>query len=168
MSWQKKIGEWLKEHFPAIRFIVTSHSPYICQSSDPDGLIRLPGIGRTYRPRSSTGISTQEPITGRHAGRTRRWTSVRSISPGVVSAVGGRVSTGGVVAGRCAVRRCWKNACSSSAGKGERLCLTSPWGRTRRESAASSSSVPRPHVRSTRSWRRCFVVTTPCHGASGS
>jgi hypothetical protein len=43
VSWQKKIGDWLKSHFPLTQFIVTSHSPYICQSADSNGLIRLPG-----------------------------------------------------------------------------------------------------------------------------
>lgn len=42
VTWQKRIGGWLKAHFPAIQFIVTSHSPYICQAADPGGLIRLP------------------------------------------------------------------------------------------------------------------------------
>jgi hypothetical protein len=49
VSWQKKIGTWLKEHFPQIQFIVTTHSPYICQSADPGGLISLPGP-RENRP----------------------------------------------------------------------------------------------------------------------
>ncbi|WP_237322894.1 AAA family ATPase [Streptomyces sp. JJ36] len=43
VSWQMRVGEWLKEHFPSIQFIVTTHSPYICQAADPAGLIRLPG-----------------------------------------------------------------------------------------------------------------------------
>lgn len=43
VSWQKRIGGWLKAHFPNIQFIVTTHSPYICQAADPGGLIRLPG-----------------------------------------------------------------------------------------------------------------------------
>jgi energy-coupling factor transporter ATP-binding protein EcfA2 len=43
VSWQKGIGHWLKTHFPLIQFIVTSHSPYICQSADPGGLVRLAG-----------------------------------------------------------------------------------------------------------------------------
>ncbi|WP_326829222.1 AAA family ATPase [Streptosporangium sp. NBC_01810] len=51
VSWQKKIGEWLKRHFPATQFIVTSHSPYICQSADPGGLIRLPGVDEDVPPR---------------------------------------------------------------------------------------------------------------------
>lgn len=45
VSWQQVIGTWLKRHFPEIQFIVTSHSPYICQSADPGGLILLPGPG---------------------------------------------------------------------------------------------------------------------------
>ncbi|GAB3179339.1 AAA family ATPase [Streptomyces incanus] len=43
VSWQRRIGSWLTSHFPRIQFIVTTHSPYICQSADPGGLIRLPG-----------------------------------------------------------------------------------------------------------------------------
>jgi hypothetical protein len=43
VSWQQKIGEWLKTHFPMIQFIVTTHSPYVCQSASAGGLVRLPG-----------------------------------------------------------------------------------------------------------------------------
>ncbi|MFJ6619938.1 AAA family ATPase [Kitasatospora sp. NPDC091335] len=43
VSWQKRIGGWLKQHFPLVQFLVTTHSPYICQAADPAGLIRLPG-----------------------------------------------------------------------------------------------------------------------------
>ncbi|WP_199788080.1 MULTISPECIES: AAA family ATPase [unclassified Streptomyces] len=50
MSWQQRIGRWLTTHFPAIQFIVTTHSPYICQAADPGGLIRLPGIGEQEPP----------------------------------------------------------------------------------------------------------------------
>ncbi len=41
VSWQRRIGFWLKEHFPNIQFIVTTHSPFICQAVDPGGLVRL-------------------------------------------------------------------------------------------------------------------------------
>ncbi|MBK7758735.1 MAG: AAA family ATPase [Deltaproteobacteria bacterium] len=40
--WQQNIGAWLTRHFPAIQFLVTTHSPFICQSASPRGLIRLP------------------------------------------------------------------------------------------------------------------------------
>lgn len=50
VSWQKAIGGWLKRHFPHMQFIVSSHSPYICQSADPGGLIRLPGANEDVAP----------------------------------------------------------------------------------------------------------------------
>ena len=45
VSWQKRIGFWLKEHFPSVQFIVTTHSPFICQAADAKGLIRIPAPG---------------------------------------------------------------------------------------------------------------------------
>jgi energy-coupling factor transporter ATP-binding protein EcfA2 len=51
VRWQKTIGTWLKTHFPQIQFIVTTHSPYVCQSADPGGLILLPGPGENRPPR---------------------------------------------------------------------------------------------------------------------
>ncbi|PRX96969.1 AAA family ATPase [Allonocardiopsis opalescens] len=50
VSWQQQIGPWLTAHFPNIQFIVTSHSPYVCQSADPGGLIRLPGPDEAAAP----------------------------------------------------------------------------------------------------------------------
>lgn len=55
MTWQKRIGQWLTAHFPAIQFIVTTHSPYICQAADPGGLIRLPGAGEQKPPQVVDG-----------------------------------------------------------------------------------------------------------------
>ncbi|GAA4598385.1 energy-coupling factor transporter ATP-binding protein EcfA2 [Actinoplanes octamycinicus] len=51
VSWQKRIGPWLREHFPNIQFIVTTHSPYVCQSASPGGLIQLPGPNDDFAPR---------------------------------------------------------------------------------------------------------------------
>lgn len=45
ISWQKRLGFWLKSHFPRIQFIVTTHSPFVCQAADSRGLIRLPAPG---------------------------------------------------------------------------------------------------------------------------
>lgn len=50
VSWQRKIGGWLRKHFPNIQFIVSSHSPYICQAADPGGLIRLAGPNERRPP----------------------------------------------------------------------------------------------------------------------
>lgn len=45
VSWQQVIGFWLKTRFPQIQFIVSTHSPFICQAADRKGLIRLPAPG---------------------------------------------------------------------------------------------------------------------------
>jgi hypothetical protein len=50
VSWQRRIGPWLTAHFPRIQFLVTTHSPYICQAADPGGLIRLPGVDEGRAP----------------------------------------------------------------------------------------------------------------------
>jgi hypothetical protein len=50
VPWQRRIGTWLKTHFPNIQFIVTTHSPYICHAADPGGLIRLPGPNEDKPP----------------------------------------------------------------------------------------------------------------------
>lgn len=47
VSWQQRIGFWLKQHFPNIQFLVTTHSPFICQAADRRGLIRLSAPGET-------------------------------------------------------------------------------------------------------------------------
>lgn len=49
VSWQKRIGFWLKQHFPNIQFLVTTHSPFVCQAADLKGLIRLPAPGEHRR-----------------------------------------------------------------------------------------------------------------------
>jgi AAA domain, putative AbiEii toxin, Type IV TA system/AAA domain len=45
VSWQQRIGPWLKSHFPNMQFLVTSHSPFVCQAADANGLIVLPRPG---------------------------------------------------------------------------------------------------------------------------
>lgn len=43
---QQRLGFWLKKHFPNIQFIVATHSPLICQATDPGGLFRMPRCGK--------------------------------------------------------------------------------------------------------------------------
>ena len=54
VSWQQRIGAWLCKHFPRVQFIVTTHSPFVCQSVVQDGqvrggLFRLPASGAEER-----------------------------------------------------------------------------------------------------------------------
>lgn len=46
-AWQQRLGFWMMEHFPSVQFIVTTHSPFICQAAVPGGLIRLPAPGES-------------------------------------------------------------------------------------------------------------------------
>jgi predicted ATPase len=44
-TWQKKIGFWLTEHFPNLQFLVTTHSPLICQAAVNGSIFRLASPG---------------------------------------------------------------------------------------------------------------------------
>jgi len=43
---QQRLGFWLKRHFENIQFIVTTHSPLICQAAEPGGLFTMPRCGK--------------------------------------------------------------------------------------------------------------------------
>ena len=45
-TWQRKIGVWFREHFPNLQFIVTTHSPLICQAATVGTVWRLPRPGQ--------------------------------------------------------------------------------------------------------------------------
>lgn len=63
-AWQRRVGFWLKDHFPNIQFIVTTHSPFICQAADDGGLIRLPSPGEDGAPEHLTGDAFQSVVNG--------------------------------------------------------------------------------------------------------
>lgn len=44
-SWQKRIGHWFRNHFPNVQFIVTTHSPLVCQASEVGSVYILPPAG---------------------------------------------------------------------------------------------------------------------------
>ncbi|GGX37969.1 AAA family ATPase [Streptomyces chartreusis] len=46
-AWQREIGFWLKKHFPLVQFIVTTHSPLVCQAADRGRIYHMaqPGSG---------------------------------------------------------------------------------------------------------------------------
>jgi predicted ATPase len=44
-SWQREIGPWLTKLFPAVQFIVTTHSPYVCQTAVRGSVWTLPAPG---------------------------------------------------------------------------------------------------------------------------
>ena len=64
-EWQREIGFWLKRHFPRIQFIVTTHSPIICQAADPGGLFVLPEPGSDREPFRLSEEEYNKIIAGR-------------------------------------------------------------------------------------------------------
>ncbi len=44
-SWQKRIGHWFRTHFPNVQFIVTTHSPLVCQAAEVGSVFILPPAG---------------------------------------------------------------------------------------------------------------------------
>lgn len=64
-EWQREIGFWLKRHFPNVQFMVTSHSPIICQAADPNGLFVLPEPGSDAQPRALTDEEYKKVIASR-------------------------------------------------------------------------------------------------------
>lgn len=64
-EWQREIGFWLKRHFPKVQFLVTTHSPIICQAADENGLFVLPEPGSDEPARALTAEEYQTVITSR-------------------------------------------------------------------------------------------------------
>jgi len=64
-EWQREIGFWLKRHFPKIQFLVTTHSPIICQAADKNGLFVLPAPGSDSKPRALTQEEYNQVIASR-------------------------------------------------------------------------------------------------------
>lgn len=64
-SWQRVIGDWFKRVLPNIQFIVTSHSPLICQAADEDGIFHLPPPGEMTLPFQLSHMDYQHIIASR-------------------------------------------------------------------------------------------------------
>ena len=44
-TWQQRVGRWFCEHFPNVQFIVSTHSPLVCQSAEKGSIYALPRSG---------------------------------------------------------------------------------------------------------------------------
>lgn len=64
-EWQREIGFWLKRHCPKIQFLVTTHSPIICQAADPNGLFVLPEPGSNKQPHRLDAAQYNKIISSR-------------------------------------------------------------------------------------------------------
>jgi predicted ATP-binding protein involved in virulence len=64
-EWQRQIGFWLKGHFPNIQFLVTTHSPLICQAADRNGIFVLPEPGSDEKPRQLSNEEYEKIIAAK-------------------------------------------------------------------------------------------------------
>jgi hypothetical protein len=44
-TWQRRVGLWFRQHFPNMQFIVTTHSPLVCQAAEVGSVWKLPRPG---------------------------------------------------------------------------------------------------------------------------
>lgn len=63
-TWQRRIGLWFREHFPNLQFIVTTHSPLICQAATVGTVWRLPKPGSNESGGMVTGIDLDRLLYG--------------------------------------------------------------------------------------------------------
>jgi energy-coupling factor transporter ATP-binding protein EcfA2 len=63
-TWQRRIGLWFREHFPKLQFIVTTHSPLVCQAAEVGTVWRLPRPGTDEEARQVTGVELDRLIYG--------------------------------------------------------------------------------------------------------
>ena len=62
--WQRRIGIWFREHFPNLQFIVTTHSPLICQAATVGTVWRLPKPGSNESGGMVTGKELDRLLYG--------------------------------------------------------------------------------------------------------
>lgn len=63
-TWQSRIGNWLTAHFPNIQFIVTSHSPIVCQAASQGTIWKLSTPGGEGEARQILGMELDRLLYG--------------------------------------------------------------------------------------------------------
>lgn len=54
-TWQRRVGGWFRRHFPNMQFLVTTHSPLVCQAAEVGTVFRLPQPGTDEQGEMLTG-----------------------------------------------------------------------------------------------------------------
>jgi energy-coupling factor transporter ATP-binding protein EcfA2 len=63
-TWQRQIGLFFRKHFPKIQFIVTTHSPLICQAADVGTVFVLPKPGEDGKGEMLEGAKLDRLLYG--------------------------------------------------------------------------------------------------------
>ena len=63
-TWQQRVGRWFCEHFPNVQFIVSTHSPLVCQSAENGSIYVLPRSGTKERGEMVEGAALRRLVYG--------------------------------------------------------------------------------------------------------
>lgn len=63
-SWQVRVGKWFVESFPNMQFLVTTHSPLVCQAAVKGSVYRLPQPGSDEAGRMVVGDELNRLLYG--------------------------------------------------------------------------------------------------------
>ncbi len=63
-AWQRRIGPWLRTLFPNLQFIVTTHSPFICQAAEVGTIYQLARPGSDAPSRMIEGVERDRLLYG--------------------------------------------------------------------------------------------------------
>jgi len=63
-TWQRRIGTWFRQRFPKLQFIVTTHSPFICQAADVGTIFQLARPGDDAPSRMIEGAERDRLLYG--------------------------------------------------------------------------------------------------------
>ncbi|HWU89165.1 MAG TPA: AAA family ATPase [Kofleriaceae bacterium] len=63
-AWQRRVGPWLSTHFPELQFIVTTHSPFICQAAEVGTIYQLARPGSDAPSRMIEGVERDRLLYG--------------------------------------------------------------------------------------------------------
>ncbi|MFP2931156.1 AAA family ATPase [Pyxidicoccus sp. 3LG] len=63
-TWQREIGPWFCKNFPNIQFIVTTHSPLVCQAAESGTVFKLAVPGSDEESQFLTGLDLERLVFG--------------------------------------------------------------------------------------------------------
>lgn len=63
-TWQRTVGHWFRRTFPNIQFIVTTHSPLICQAAEGGSVFVLPRPGSDDQGHMVEGVELNRLLYG--------------------------------------------------------------------------------------------------------
>ncbi len=63
-TWQTRVGQWFTKYFPALQFIVTTHSPLVCRAAENGSIWRLSAPGSKIPSSEIMGTDKDRLIYG--------------------------------------------------------------------------------------------------------